>query len=559
MELWSLMHFLMPNVFQSHMEFKEWFANPLTGMIEGTSEYNDQLIKRLHKVLRPFLLRRLKADVEKQLPQKYEHVVMCRLSKRQRLLYEEFMSRRDTKDTLAGGNFMSVIGILMQLRKVCNHPDMFDPRPIISPFETDSIPVETAAAVLRALNYDPLQELKLNSLHPNLPDMESDLSAYAAHRSRKLQTSRKLIEIVDQSVDPPIRPPPTKLRPFVIRSPTPSQTQINASSTAQVVRQAGRTVSITSSIMKPTVPKAVGPSLSSLVTQTGGVVRTPVMTKSPSTSQPITLQIQQTPQGTRLMIPSSQLPQLQAGLVHIIQTSSGQHLITSAASTQSLTSTATTASGATSTAATRVLPISSLSSNSGTGALSLAARLTSTTATGAPVATVDPMTGRPVLRTSLVSSAQAPARSPGMITVASASSSLISRSATPTVVTSAGSIARVTTLTNGTSAGAAITKTLQVVKATPTVSSTSGTSVTAHKSNKPTLMGPASRKRALETEARNKFVAELNLDTVNGKLSEWRKSTLDRLAEYNKKHCGYKPVYGFDLHGAVNVLKKGAT
>jgi len=97
----------------------------------------------------------------------------------------------------------------------------------------------------------------------------------------------------------------------------------------------------------------------------------------------------------------------------------------------------------------------------------------------------------------------------------------------------------------------------QIVKATPTVSSTSGTSVTAHKSNKPTLMGPASRKRALETEARNKFVAELNLDTVNGKLSEWRKSTLDRLAEYNKKHCGYKPVYGFDLHGAVNVWKNG--
>ena len=44
------MHFLMPHVFQSHMDFKEWFANPLSGMIEGTSDYNDQLIRRLHKV-----------------------------------------------------------------------------------------------------------------------------------------------------------------------------------------------------------------------------------------------------------------------------------------------------------------------------------------------------------------------------------------------------------------------------------------------------------------------------------------------------------------------------
>ena len=46
------------------------------------------------QVLRPFLLRRLKAEVEKQMPKKYEHVILCRLSKRQRFLYEDYMSRR---------------------------------------------------------------------------------------------------------------------------------------------------------------------------------------------------------------------------------------------------------------------------------------------------------------------------------------------------------------------------------------------------------------------------------------------------------------------------------
>ena len=50
MELWSLMHFLMPHVFASHREFKEWFSNPMTGMIEGSREYNEDLIRRLHKV-----------------------------------------------------------------------------------------------------------------------------------------------------------------------------------------------------------------------------------------------------------------------------------------------------------------------------------------------------------------------------------------------------------------------------------------------------------------------------------------------------------------------------
>uniref|UniRef100_A0A3Q2XE63 Snf2-related CREBBP activator protein n=1 Tax=Hippocampus comes TaxID=109280 RepID=A0A3Q2XE63_HIPCM len=157
MELWSLMHFLMPHVFQSHREFKEWFSNPLTGMIEGSQEYNDGLVKRLHKVLRPFLLRRIKADVEKQMPKKYEHVVRCRLSKRQRFLYDDFMAQASTKETLASGHFMSVINILMQLRKVCNHPNLFDPRPIQSPFITKPIVFCTASLVLDALEVSPLK------------------------------------------------------------------------------------------------------------------------------------------------------------------------------------------------------------------------------------------------------------------------------------------------------------------------------------------------------------------------------------------------------------------
>uniref|UniRef100_A0A8C6RVU3 Snf2-related CREBBP activator protein n=1 Tax=Nannospalax galili TaxID=1026970 RepID=A0A8C6RVU3_NANGA len=157
MELWSLMHFLMPHVFQSHREFKEWFSNPLTGMIEGSQEYNEGLVKRLHKVLRPFLLRRVKVDVEKQMPKKYEHVIRCRLSKRQRCLYDDFMAQTTTKETLATGHFMSVINILMQLRKVCNHPNLFDPRPVTSPFITPGICFSTASLVLRATDVHPLQ------------------------------------------------------------------------------------------------------------------------------------------------------------------------------------------------------------------------------------------------------------------------------------------------------------------------------------------------------------------------------------------------------------------
>lgn len=68
-------------------------------------------------MLRPFLLRRLKRDVETQLPQKHEHVVKCRLSRRQRRLYEEYMASTETSAVLGGGNLLGIINVLMQLRK----------------------------------------------------------------------------------------------------------------------------------------------------------------------------------------------------------------------------------------------------------------------------------------------------------------------------------------------------------------------------------------------------------------------------------------------------------
>jgi len=137
MELWSLMHFLMPEVFASHADFRAWFSQPLTASVEGQQSVNAELVGRLHGVLRPFLLRRLKIDVEKGLPPKTEHVIPCSLSKRQRRLYEEYMQCSSVQGTLASGNLMGIMNVLMQLRKVCNHPDLFEGRPIISPLDWD--------------------------------------------------------------------------------------------------------------------------------------------------------------------------------------------------------------------------------------------------------------------------------------------------------------------------------------------------------------------------------------------------------------------------------------
>uniref|UniRef100_W5M6I9 Snf2 related CREBBP activator protein n=1 Tax=Lepisosteus oculatus TaxID=7918 RepID=W5M6I9_LEPOC len=283
MELWSLMHFLMPHVFQSHREFREWFSNPLTGMIEGSQEYNEGLVKRLHKVLRPFLLRRIKADVEKQMPKKYEHVVRCRLSKRQRFLYDDFMAQASTRETLASGHFMSVINILMQLRKVCNHPNLFDPRPIHSPFITPRILYTTA---LRPLSLSPLQRCDLSMF--DLIGLEGRVTRYQADVFLpRRKVSRLLVQEVMDSPDPPPRPKPVRMKVNRMFQPLP--------------KADGRTVVLVNSPRPPGPAPSPAPSPSPLL-------RPPVAPESaPVAAAPLPQQQHPAPPVTVCSVPPAAL------------------------------------------------------------------------------------------------------------------------------------------------------------------------------------------------------------------------------------------------------------
>ena len=64
-ELWALLNFLLPEVFASAEQFDEWFNLDIDDV-----EAKQRMITQLHKILRPFMLRRLKADVESSLPPK---------------------------------------------------------------------------------------------------------------------------------------------------------------------------------------------------------------------------------------------------------------------------------------------------------------------------------------------------------------------------------------------------------------------------------------------------------------------------------------------------------
>uniref|UniRef100_A0A7N9I9R8 SNF2 related chromatin remodeling ATPase 1 n=1 Tax=Macaca fascicularis TaxID=9541 RepID=A0A7N9I9R8_MACFA len=130
-ELWALLNFLLPDVFNSADDFDSWF--------DTKNCLGDQkLVERLHAVLKPFLLRRIKTDVEKSLPPKKEIKIYLGLSKMQREWYTKILMKDiDVLNSSGKMDKMRLLNILMQLRKCCNHPYLFDGAEPGPPYTTD--------------------------------------------------------------------------------------------------------------------------------------------------------------------------------------------------------------------------------------------------------------------------------------------------------------------------------------------------------------------------------------------------------------------------------------
>ena len=167
-----------------------------------------QRVSKLHTVLRPYLLRRLKRDVEKELPSKYEHLVLCPLSKRQRFLYDEFMSRAHTRDALQSGIYQKIANILMQLRKVCNHPDLFEVRPIVTSFamEKSAISDFEIKELLIRRHFLAVEEETVNLDLLGLRFIDHrNTSLFAAQDIRRLDATSLLPVVTELPEEPPAR------------------------------------------------------------------------------------------------------------------------------------------------------------------------------------------------------------------------------------------------------------------------------------------------------------------------------------------------------------------
>ncbi|EAU30543.1 hypothetical protein ATEG_09406 [Aspergillus terreus NIH2624] len=151
-ELWALLHFIMPTLFDSHDEFSEWFSKDIESHAQSNTKLNEDQLKRLHMILKPFMLRRVKKHVQQELGDKVEKDVFCDLTYRQRAYYTGLRDRVSIMDLIEKAavgdeaDSTTLMNLVMQFRKVCNHPDLFERAETKSPLTTAYF-AETASFV----------------------------------------------------------------------------------------------------------------------------------------------------------------------------------------------------------------------------------------------------------------------------------------------------------------------------------------------------------------------------------------------------------------------------
>ncbi|KAH7386949.1 SNF2 family N-terminal domain-containing protein [Phaeosphaeria sp. MPI-PUGE-AT-0046c] len=138
-ELWALLHFIMPSLFDSHDEFSEWFSKDIESHAQSNTKLNEDQLRRLHMILKPFMLRRVKKHVQKELGDKIELDVYCDLTYRQRAYYANLRNKISIMDLIEKAvgdeqDSATLMNLVMQFRKVCNHPDLFERADTWSPF-----------------------------------------------------------------------------------------------------------------------------------------------------------------------------------------------------------------------------------------------------------------------------------------------------------------------------------------------------------------------------------------------------------------------------------------
>ena len=137
LELWSIMDFLLPGYLGSAEFFKSYIERPI--LEGGTSQYATRMLNAKTK---PFILRRTKAEVEKDLPPKIESVLHVEMTQSQALLYSQILEEvrprvfDEVEKKGVKGASVSILAALLRLRQVCNHPNSIESLSALSGYDS---------------------------------------------------------------------------------------------------------------------------------------------------------------------------------------------------------------------------------------------------------------------------------------------------------------------------------------------------------------------------------------------------------------------------------------
>ncbi|HHX36838.1 MAG TPA: DEAD/DEAH box helicase [Clostridiaceae bacterium] len=124
-ELWSIFDFLMPGYLFRHRDFQTQFEQPIL------RDNNKQAMHSLKRLISPFIMRRLKKDVLKELPDKIETQLLCKMTPEQFDLYRAYLAqaRQSFSEFVNEGepnrHQVEILSLLTRLRQICCHPAMF--------------------------------------------------------------------------------------------------------------------------------------------------------------------------------------------------------------------------------------------------------------------------------------------------------------------------------------------------------------------------------------------------------------------------------------------------
>lgn len=144
-DLWAQMNFANRNIFGSQNNFNKHFILPIT------KQQNEERKQRLQQLIKPYILRRTKAEVAKDLPPVVEQTIFCEMTEAHRKIYDREKSslRNNILDSLSNGDNQTMLAItaLLRLRQLSNHPAL-----VMDDYEGDSSKLEEVVSRIESLH-----------------------------------------------------------------------------------------------------------------------------------------------------------------------------------------------------------------------------------------------------------------------------------------------------------------------------------------------------------------------------------------------------------------------